>query len=218
MGCQAGALRVLGEVTNHWREATFPIGQDPTGCYNPNSKLDGSDKPSTHAKGEAIDVGIRPSARGRTGTGQEIFLFLHANRARLGILQLIWDGQIWSATNRPDLIRPYTSNPHRDHIHCQFTPDAARDPRLTVLPFDAAPAARSRPRRSMEFIQANDGDLRVYVTDHLTKRWVSGDEKRAVTEPYFDAMGFSKTVRKVSRDVADRIPTVGPQPDRDGRW
>jgi len=127
MGCQPGCVRLQTAVLAHWADATYNAG-----CYNPASKLDGSNTPSAHARGEAIDIGIKTAYRGRNSTGQTIFGWLHSQRARLGIVQLIYDNQIWSASNQPNLIRPYTANAHHDHVHCQLNPTAARDATLNV--------------------------------------------------------------------------------------
>ena len=131
MTCGSGAQRVQNEYLNHWPNETYPAG-----CYNPNSRLDGGGLgPHARNPAEAIDIGIEVPYRGRSSVGQTIFMDLYAHRARLGIVQLIYSGQIWSATTEPGLIRPYTANLHLDHIHCQFTPAAATNPALTRLPF-----------------------------------------------------------------------------------
>lgn len=134
MGCQVGAQRLQNDILNRWGPQTYNAG-----CFNPNSFYDGTHTPSAHGKGEAIDIGIEPAFRGRHSTGQEIFMHLYRNRGRYGIVQLIWDGQIESETNQPGVIRPYTANPHRDHIHVQFTPQAARNAGLSLSDTPSAP-------------------------------------------------------------------------------
>jgi len=146
VGCQAGCTRIQAQILNHWAAQTYNAG-----CYNPLSVLDDGHTPSPHALGEAIDIGILPAFRGRTSYGQEIFLWLHANVGRLGIVQLIYCEQIWSASNQPGSIRPYMVNPHFDHIHCQLNPTAARDASLTAEPLPgAAPAPVPPPPEEVE--------------------------------------------------------------------
>lgn len=161
MGCQAGAATVQRELLEHWPAETYNAG-----CFNPNSFFDGTTTPSAHGKGEAIDIGIEVPWRGRGSVGQAIFLWLYANRGRLGIVQLIWDGQIWSATNQPGVIRPYTANLHRDHIHVQFTPQAARNGALHAAPFDGTttPTQQEADEMASPEVQAQLNAIQLLAT------------------------------------------------------
>lgn len=144
MSCGSGVARVQNEILNYprWAGKTYNAG-----CYNPDSELDGSGQKGPHARNpaEAGDIGIHPPYRGRSSYGQEIFGLLYAKRFQIGCVQLIWDAQIWSAGNHPNLIRPYTTNPHRDHIHFQLKKPFALNPATTILPITAAPTAPDEP-------------------------------------------------------------------------
>lgn len=154
MGCQAGCTKLQTAVLKRWDPQTYNAG-----CFNPASKLDGTNTPSAHALGEAIDIGIEPAYRGRTDAGQAIFLWLHEHRIELGILQLIWDGQIWSAFNQPGVIRPYTANPHRDHIHCQLGKATAYDAGLKIPAFPGDDVADPSTNPKGLFMDKADIDL-----------------------------------------------------------
>ena len=198
MGCQSGAARVQGEILNHWPRELYNAG-----CFNPASKLDGTNRPSAHAKGEAIDLGVHPPYRGRGSVGQQVFLWLHANRARLGIVQLIWDGQIWSASNRPGEIRPYPDNPHRDHIHCQFTPEAARNPRLTALPFD------QQEEDAMTPAQEEKLDRLLAYHENLSLDGALGTISRKQDDGLKLLRGIDAFMRNLSLDGALKTISVG---------
>jgi hypothetical protein len=140
MGCQAGCVKLQANVLNHWDPQTYNAG-----CYNPTSKLDDGVTPSPHAKGEAIDIGIEVPFRGRNSTGQEIFMWFYNNRVTLHIVQIIWDGQVWSASRAADGIHAYTVNLHNDHIHVQLSASAAADPTLPIPPFPGEVVAPPPP-------------------------------------------------------------------------
>jgi hypothetical protein len=51
----------------------------------------------------------------------------HAMARRLGVMYMIWNRKIWSASRASEGWRRYTgSNPHTDHVHFSFSWDAAR--------------------------------------------------------------------------------------------
>lgn len=180
MPCQVGVDNVEDEILGHWDPQTYNAG-----CYNPLSTLDDGHTPSPHAKGEAADIGIEPPYRGRYSVGQLIFLWLISIAARLGITQLIYDGQIWTK-DRP-YIRSYLTNPHRDHIHVQFDPGAARNPNLHAAPFpgqsNPAPVAVTPKGKMLMFLTQDPrkdaaGNHAVYLTDggKSTRKMGSDDE------------------------------------------
>jgi hypothetical protein len=202
--CQAGAQRVQNEILNHWPDDTYNAG-----CFNPNSVLDGTNTPSDHALGEAIDIGIEPDERGRVQAGQAIFNFMWLNRSRLGLKQLIWDGQIWSATNQPNLIRPYTANPHRDHIHASFFSAAARNPALTAKPFPGGAGADPTAGYDEPMTLAELGAIGAHIDASANR--VIGTLQKNMKEEFIPAIvaGVSKATgvdpKVISKAVADEL-------------
>lgn len=135
-GCQPGCVQQQQAILAHWDPQTYNAG-----CYNPASVLDDGHTPSPHAQGKAYDTGIEPAYRGRNSVGQEIFLWMYANRTALGIVQLIYSEQIWSISHAGEGIRSYTVNPHFDHIHCQLADPYA----FNTHPLPAFPGQPSPP-------------------------------------------------------------------------
>ncbi len=51
----------------------------------------------------------------------------HALARRLGVMYVIWDGQMWSASRAAEGWRPYRGpSPHTDHVHISLSWDGAR--------------------------------------------------------------------------------------------
>lgn len=74
---------------------------------------------SAHAKGRAIDVGC--SVRVGRNIRKRI---MRVGPARLGVSVIIHDRVIYS--RRSPAGRRYNGHPHRDHIHIEMTPKAAK--------------------------------------------------------------------------------------------
>ena len=62
----------------------------------------------------------------------------HALARRMGVMYLVWNGQIWSAYRASEGWRPYRGpNPHTDHIHISFS-RAGADARTSFFTLDLA--------------------------------------------------------------------------------
>lgn len=173
MTCQAGCVKLQTKILEHWDPQTYNAG-----CFNPNSFYDGTRTPSDHARGEAFDVGIEVPYRGRQSTGQMIFLWLYLNRHALGLVQIIWYGQIWDNRNgHGESIRPYIANAHLDHIHVSMGPVAARDALLAIPPFPGAapvpapaPGPASGPHTNPTLKQGSHGPVVVVLQALLNNK------------------------------------------------
>ena len=86
---------------------------------------------SEHKEGRAFDWGVRADDPGERAAADEVLAWLlgpdaetgepFAIARRLGVMYVIWDGQIWSAFRAVDGWRPYVGvSEHRDHIHLSF--------------------------------------------------------------------------------------------------
>jgi hypothetical protein len=89
------------------------------GIYNPRN-VAGTNVPSAHADGRALDIGLLVSHPGEKALGDQLFQLLIRNAAELGLDHVIWNRQIWSAARGGP--RAYTgASRHTDHIHLAFT-------------------------------------------------------------------------------------------------
>jgi len=122
-GCQPGTLALGQAIGAVWPEfVSFRAGY---GCWNPR-RIEGSSKWSLHAEGRAIDTGVRAVDHQR---GWEAACLLVQERAKLGVMRLIWDHHIWSM-EKPSAWRPLSKsvNQHTDHIHVeQYWADAKKN-------------------------------------------------------------------------------------------
>lgn len=127
-GCKPGAV-ALGDTIIAVEDK---ITEDVTnaGCYNCRHIL-GSSKLSLHAQGRARDLHIVNWAAWRlwlghgSPIGYRISRNLALHGAVLGIQEVVWAGQVWSA-ERP-YWHPYTGrNKHYDHVHVGLCWDSAR--------------------------------------------------------------------------------------------
>jgi hypothetical protein len=124
------------------------FGASNMGIYN-FRKVRGSSAPSVHGEGRAGDAGF-PLVNGRANPkGWRLLEALLPNVRALGIQLIIWDQRIWSA-KAPTGARYTGTVPHYDHLHIEFTWDAARsltrDLVRSVLagrPTPAAPPAQA---------------------------------------------------------------------------
>jgi hypothetical protein len=91
---------------------------------------------SEHKEGRAWDWMVNVRDADERAAADEVVAWLlvtdehgneHANARRLGIMYVIWDRQIWSATRADEGWRPYRGpDPHTDHVHVSFNRPGAR--------------------------------------------------------------------------------------------
>lgn len=86
---------------------------------------------SEHKEGRAFDWGVRVDDPAERAAADEMLAWLLGPEAdtgepfaiarRLGVMYVIWNGQIWSAFRAVDGWRPYVGvSGHREHIHVSF--------------------------------------------------------------------------------------------------
>lgn len=115
-----GARSLMDVVLFFWHER----GAFNLGIYN-RRRIRLSTAWSVHAVGRALDIGI--PVENRPQLGDEICWALVAHHEQLGIQRIIWNG--WNYTvNRPR--SRAIKLPHRDHLHVELHPLAARGPLL----------------------------------------------------------------------------------------
>lgn len=96
------------------------LGVTDLGIYN-RRKVRGGSSWSIHAVGRAFDLGIPNKA-----LGDRIFLLLIRAAPKLGLCEIIWWGQRWTAENG---VQPYYGvDNHHTHIHGAQTQEAADNP------------------------------------------------------------------------------------------
>lgn len=83
---------------------------------------------SVHGTGRAIDIMIPLKAGdANNAVGDPIANYLVANAKAIGIQFIIWDRNDWGASRSLPKQRAYGGPiPHKDHIHVELTPEAAR--------------------------------------------------------------------------------------------
>lgn len=116
-GPSSGALAL-----QTWLSEVLPQGRSG-GIFNCR-KVRGSDAPSVHGEGRAVDW-MLPVVAGRgMPEGREVVARLGEFGDRLGLQCVIFDRTIWSARS-PDGRRYNGVHPHYDHIHAELTRHAA---------------------------------------------------------------------------------------------
>ena len=108
------------------------FGELPLGGFEPGGVDSGHIPGSAHYEGRAIDVFFRPVGAANTRRGWVVAHYLVAHAERLGVSNVIFDGQIWSAGDAsddgwreydpPGLDASTTAATrsileHRDHVH-----------------------------------------------------------------------------------------------------
>jgi hypothetical protein len=89
------------------------------GIYN-RRNVAGTNTPSAHAEGRALDIGLLVTRPDEKELGDQLFALLIRNAQELGLDHVIWNRQIWSTTRGGP--RHYTGvHDHTDHIHVAFT-------------------------------------------------------------------------------------------------
>jgi uncharacterized delta-60 repeat protein len=90
---------------------------------------------SEHKEGRAFDWGVRVDRPTEAAYAKDLIAWLlatgpdgarYANARRVGIMYMIWNRKVWSASRPADGWREYTGpSPHTDHVHFSFTWPAA---------------------------------------------------------------------------------------------
>jgi hypothetical protein len=113
------ASRALWSVVH----ANFPQARN-LGIYNPRN-VAGTNTPSAHAEGRALDIGLLVSRPNEKLIGDQLFKIFIETSDELGLDHVIWNRQIWSQAH-PSL-RPYHGqNPHTNHVHVAFTREGSQ--------------------------------------------------------------------------------------------
>jgi hypothetical protein len=113
----AGSRALMRAITERW-DGRRAVSWGILSC-----RLTALGNPSAHGKGWALDVGC--SLRVGRNIRKRI---MRIGPAKLGISVLIHDRVIYSAKSPNG--RRYPGHPHRDHVHIELTPRAARDLKL----------------------------------------------------------------------------------------
>lgn len=94
------------------------------GIYNPRN-IAGTNTPSLHAEGRALDIGLDVRKPTEKTIGDGLFKIFVDVAVPCGIEEVIWNRQIWST--RTPHVHPYTGHsPHTDHVHVGFTREASQ--------------------------------------------------------------------------------------------
>jgi hypothetical protein len=92
----------------------------------------GTNRPSLHAGGRALDIGLLVASTIEKIIGDGLFQAFVELGSRMGLEEVIWNRQIWSRT-RP-MVHPYHgSSPHTDHVHIGFTGVASQQTLFPML-------------------------------------------------------------------------------------
>lgn len=79
--------------------------------------ISGSTTMSQHSYANAED------AHGTAAQMQAAWDYTYKHRERLKVAHMIYNHKIWSSDRASEGVRPFTgSNPHTDHLHCDFNP------------------------------------------------------------------------------------------------
>jgi hypothetical protein len=97
--------------------ANFPTVRNLLGIYN-NRMVAGTNIPSHHAEGRALDLGLRAWIPTEKWLGDELFKIFVGDVNPRDVDEVIWNRQIWSA-QRPYVHVHHGANPHIDLIHCK---------------------------------------------------------------------------------------------------
>lgn len=158
--CQPGCVRLQSHLLR-----AYP-GTANYGCYNCR-QIRGGGPLSLHAEGRAIDMGIPRTLK---HIGDEIFALAIFNAEALGIQEVIWYRQVWSAEK--EYVHYYGGSvPHTDHVHIGLNWDGAlartswfrNEPAIKTKPpaprFNMADATDvyTHPKKGYYILQADGG-------------------------------------------------------------
>jgi N-acetylmuramoyl-L-alanine amidase len=148
-GPQPGTIRLRDEFRRRYAGRSM-------GIFNCRNVVGGT-RLSLHGEGRALDWGLNASDPAECAAADAIVAELlatdaagntHALARRMGIQEIIWNRQIWSAGRAAQGLRPYGgTNPHTDHIHVGQNHDGAQA-RTSFWTTAAAPAAPAAPGSS----------------------------------------------------------------------
>lgn len=125
-GCQPGTLNLSKAI----REAfpTLAVMEGAYGCFNDRA-IAGSDVPSLHREGRALDLGVPEPDRGNKGAGWRCACALASLAPSLHVQLLLWDRHTFRGYGEgPWTWREMQPNtqPHHDHIHVELRWKGAR--------------------------------------------------------------------------------------------
>jgi hypothetical protein len=109
----------------HLLRANFPAIRK-TGIYN-DRNVAGTTKKSSHAEGRALDFHLDATDPSQKALGDRLFDAIINKADKIGVDNVIWNGQIWSVGKQVAGKRKYDGkNPHTDHVHVEFTRDGSQ--------------------------------------------------------------------------------------------
>lgn len=101
------------------------------GIYNPRN-IAGTNTPSLHAEGRALDIGLRVALPDEKLIGDQLFDAFVESAALVGFQEIIWNRRIWSLSHPS--VHAYTgADSHTGHIHAGFTRIASQQATLPDL-------------------------------------------------------------------------------------
>jgi hypothetical protein len=92
----------------------------------------GTNTPSLHAEGRALDIGLLASRPAEKGVGDQLVWTFVDMAKSLQLQEIIWNGQIWSST-KPYMHKYTGANPHTDHVHVGFTREGSQQQAFPLL-------------------------------------------------------------------------------------
>jgi hypothetical protein len=101
----------------------FPQARND-GIYNPRN-IAGTQTPSLHAEGRALDIGLSVTVPDEKLVGDQLFGVFVRSATLVGFQEIIWNRQIWSHAH-PAVHRYHGHDPHTGHIHAGFTRTASQ--------------------------------------------------------------------------------------------
>ena len=124
---QPGALALREYCLRRWPT----LESDVIGGILCCRRIAGTDRPSLHGEGRAVDLMVPSPA---APVGDEVANFVYTYAAAIGVQELIWNRKIWTAQRGAEGWRVYPgANPHTDHVHVGLLWRTAAGPRaLTV--------------------------------------------------------------------------------------
>lgn len=125
--CLPGTVNLSAAIKDVFPELSVMSGA--FGCYN-DRPIMGSDVPSLHREGRALDVGVPSAHRGDGGQGWACACALSAATAQLGVQLVLWSGHTFRGYGPPPRLwremQPLTAR-HLDHLHVELRWRSARD-------------------------------------------------------------------------------------------
>lgn len=125
--CMPGAIALAQAI-----QEAFPhlvVNRGIYGCFNDRA-IAGSDVPSLHREGRALDIGVPEAERGDGGEGWAAACALVGSGIRLGVQLVLWDRHTARLYGpEPWQWRRMQANtqPHTDHLHCELRWKSARN-------------------------------------------------------------------------------------------